>query len=276
KDGVAGVAIVGFDGPAILGLVVAVVTTETAGPDHVAEVVRINAPIGLHLWEKIVTVNLLHHRNHVADARIMGIPLRQRSGDAVARLGAGAVFAGEDIDRVGFDPRDGAVNLPELHGEVDGLVRRNVTMRRTVVAVHAIHFADFKPGDVVGELRGAINRNDTLLVGDPYPGDLLPGHIRCNVFHLVPHDHVPVDAADRAAGRVGAPDFDREPDGIRRVGCVALKIIERAVEIAAEFLRPVTLFAGFARRTQVFDGRGDGPRIFVEDDGIDLIGTGEF
>lgn len=58
EDGVAGIAIVGFDGPAILGLVVAIVAAETARPDHVAEVVRVNAPAGLHFWKKVFLANV--------------------------------------------------------------------------------------------------------------------------------------------------------------------------------------------------------------------------
>src|SRR5450759_4180397 len=74
EDGVAGVAVVGFDGSlAVLGLVIAIVTTETAGPDHVADVVWINAPVGLHLGEEIVPVNLLHHRDDRPDAQVVGI-----------------------------------------------------------------------------------------------------------------------------------------------------------------------------------------------------------
>src|SRR5450756_2605848 len=73
EDGVAGIAVVGFNGSlAVLGLVIAIVTTETAGPDHVADVVRINAPVGLHLGEEIVPVNLLHHRDDLPDARVVG------------------------------------------------------------------------------------------------------------------------------------------------------------------------------------------------------------
>src|ERR1035438_9829582 len=74
EDGVAGVAVIGLDGQLLVfGLVPAVVTTETAGPDHMAEVVRINAPVGLHFGEEIIAVNLLHRRDDVADAGIIWI-----------------------------------------------------------------------------------------------------------------------------------------------------------------------------------------------------------
>src|SRR5450631_1118298 len=128
-------------------------------------------------------------------------------------------------------------------------------MRRTVVAIHAVHFADFKTGDVVGEFRLAKDRDDTLRVNGSHPGNLLPGRIRGDVFHLVADHHVPVNAADRATGRVRSADLDGEPDGVGRVGCVTLKITERAVQVAREFLGPMTLFAGVARRSQTLDGR---------------------
>ena len=60
QDGMAGVAIVGFDRVfAVVGFMRAVVATETAGPDHVADIVRIAGPIGFHLWEEIFSINLV-------------------------------------------------------------------------------------------------------------------------------------------------------------------------------------------------------------------------
>ncbi len=110
----------------------------------------------------------------------------------------------------------------------------------------------------------------------PDPGNLLPGRVRGDVFDTGVRHGVPMDAADRPAIGVGTADLDGKADGIRRVGGVALEIVEGAVEIAAEFLRPVTLFARFASGPQIFDGCGDGPGILVEGDGVKLVGTGEF
>src|ERR1700690_1996838 len=142
QNGVAGVAVIGFDGFfAILGLVVAVVTAGTAGPDHVADVVRIDTPVGLHFGKEIVAVNLLHHRDDVTNARFIGITFGQRGGDAIARLVVGLVFAGKDINRVGLDPGQRPINLAEFHGEIDGLVRRHITVGRAGVAIHAVHGA---------------------------------------------------------------------------------------------------------------------------------------
>ena len=58
QDGVAGVTIVCFDGPVVLGLVVTIVTLETAGPEHLVEVVRVSAPAGLHFRKKVFLANV--------------------------------------------------------------------------------------------------------------------------------------------------------------------------------------------------------------------------
>ena len=76
--------------------------------------------------------------------------------------------------------------------------------------------------------------------------------------------------------RIAAADFQEQADGVRRVGRVALEIIEGAVQVADERLRPVAFLAGVARRTQVFDRRADRARILVERHGIKLIRAGNF
>src|ERR1035441_11043795 len=84
QDGVAGVAVVGFDGPrAVFSLVIAVVATEAAGPVFVADVVGINLPTRLHLREEIVPVQLLDDINDRADARLVGITFSQMGRDAL-------------------------------------------------------------------------------------------------------------------------------------------------------------------------------------------------
>ena len=75
-DGVAGIAVVGFDAEsAIAGDVLAVVTTETALPIFVTDVVGIGAPIGFHVGKEIIGVNFLDgidggaHAGFVAEFR---------------------------------------------------------------------------------------------------------------------------------------------------------------------------------------------------------------
>jgi len=58
QDGVAGVAGVDPDGPAVLGLVPPFGTAETAGPDQVSVVVRIDAPDRLHFGKKVFLANV--------------------------------------------------------------------------------------------------------------------------------------------------------------------------------------------------------------------------
>ena len=54
------------------------------------------------------------------------------------------------------------------------------------------------------------------------------------------------------------------------VGLVVGELVDHPDAILAVLLRPVAGFAGFARRTQVVDRRGNGPRIRVEGDGDQL------
>ena len=64
QDGVAGLAVIGFDGKlAISRLMQAIVAPEAARPVFVADVVGIGAPTGLHLGEEVVVVDLLHGLN---------------------------------------------------------------------------------------------------------------------------------------------------------------------------------------------------------------------
>src|SRR6185295_802102 len=57
EDGVAGVAVAGFDRLFTVGsFVKTVVTTKTAGPVFMADVVRVSAPVFLHLREKVLLI----------------------------------------------------------------------------------------------------------------------------------------------------------------------------------------------------------------------------
>lgn len=80
----AGIAVVRLDGKfSVFGLVQPIVTSETARPDHVTDVVGIRAPVGFHLREEIVLVNLLHRRNGVLNSRVVGVTGVQPAGDAI-------------------------------------------------------------------------------------------------------------------------------------------------------------------------------------------------
>ena len=81
-----------------------------------ADVVRINLPTGLHLGEEIVLVDLLHGANRRPDARVVRITLGQARGDALQRLGLVGVGLRQNIKRIGFDPRQPAVNIGKRHG----------------------------------------------------------------------------------------------------------------------------------------------------------------
>ena len=94
QDDVAGIAVVGLDCAwAVLGLVLAIVAAETAGPVHVADVIGIILPVGLHLGKEIVPVNALNDRDHCGEAWVVRITRREGSGDAVPGLAVAGVGA---------------------------------------------------------------------------------------------------------------------------------------------------------------------------------------
>src|ERR1039458_3804403 len=112
QDRVAGVAVIGFDGTLAVGrLVEAIMAPETPGPVFVADVVRIGLPTGFHLGEEIVLVYLLHGINRGADARVVRVILGQGSGDTLQRLGFVGIGLRQNVNGVGFDEGQPAVNV---------------------------------------------------------------------------------------------------------------------------------------------------------------------
>lgn len=83
-------------------------------------------------------------------------------------------------------------------------------MGRPVVAVHAVHFADFVLANIVGELRVAVDGNHSSGIGEADPGDVLTSFVRGNILDPVADRHVPVNAAHRTMARVAASDFQNQ------------------------------------------------------------------
>lgn len=154
EDDVASVAVVGLDGAfSILRFVFAIVAAKAARPVSVSNIVRIDAPTGLHIRKIVVGVDLLNKGDSADNAGIIGITASQERGDVCASLHNGFVRAAKGVNRVGFDKRQCAVQVAKSDGEVDGFTRRSVPMGRPIMAVHAVHLADFVLADFVGKLR---------------------------------------------------------------------------------------------------------------------------
>ncbi len=152
EDDVARAAVIRFDGAfSIFGFVVAVMATETARPVSMSNIVRIDAPTGLHFREVIVDENLLDKRDGPTNAGVIGILIGEECSDALSSVRGGLVRAAEGVNGVGFDVRQCAVQMAKGDGEVDGVTGRSVAMGRPVMAIHAVHPADFVLADVVGE-----------------------------------------------------------------------------------------------------------------------------
>ena len=275
QDGVAGVAVIGFDRPFAVGrLVQAVVAAETTRPVFVADVVRIRLPTSLHLGEEIICVDFLHSANRRPNARVVRITLGQSRRNGLERLRFVGIGLRQDMKRVGFDQGQSAVNLAQEHREVHRRVGGLVPVRRAVMAIHAVHRAQGGFVHGVGKLGSAELSNDPLgELSNTDVRDLLPRVIAGKVFDFVADVHVPVNAADRAMGGITTAHIHEHAHGEWRIGLVTEEVIVAALEIADELLGPVAFLAGFLGRPQVLDGRGNRARVFVGHGGIDLVGA---
>jgi len=73
----------------------------------------------------------------------------------------------------------------------------------------------------------------------------------------------------------GAADL-HEQNSLQVLGLLVVgELVDHADAVAVELLRPMADFAGFARRPEGLDGRGDGALVEVERDRNDLPGAGE-
>jgi len=152
KDGMASIAVVGLNRAfPVFGFVATVMAPETARPVSVADVVRIDAPIGLHGWKEIVGVNLLNEWDGLADAGVIRVAIGQKGGDPIASLYFGLVRASEDVNGVGLDIGQRAIDVAQRDGQIDGVVGGCKAVGGPVVAVHAVHPPGFVLADLVGE-----------------------------------------------------------------------------------------------------------------------------
>src|SRR5215471_19009244 len=89
---------------------------------------------------------------------------------------------------------------------------------------------------------------------------LVGGHIIDPVADV----HMPVDPFRLPRGRISATRLDDHPDLAQGVLFIIAVMGEDFELAAVEFLRPVTLLAGFLRRAQISYRRGNRPRKRVE------------
>src|SRR4030095_14247017 len=116
------------------------------------------------------------------------------------------------------------------------------------MAVEAIHRANGMFGGGVFKVRGAVLGDFAVWSGKANPGDDLAFWISGDVFDFVLRTDVPMNAFDKPFPQVAATDFEAEPDGERCVGLVGEEVRVSAIEVAAEFLRPMALLAGLTSR----------------------------
>jgi len=286
NDGVAVLAVVG-DGSAVGAGVIAVVTTVATGEIQMTNVVRMNPPVYIHAGKEIVGVNPLCFDNGLGDERGVGlgeggilglVERRQRLRNTLFSVAGRRIFLCQRLHCLFFDVRDGVVNSPGAQGQVNRIDWGMIDVSRAVVAVDAVHHARLGRADLGGFQRAVarLKHGDfAVLVSQPHPRDDLTFLVAGDVLNLVGDRHVPVDASDRTELGITTADFHQHLDRPRRILFVWQIMLECALGCAIEFLRPVALLAGLARRPQVLDRCRDRAGILVRQCRVNLVRAGE-
>ena len=140
-----------------------------------------------------------------------------------------------------------------------------------IVAIDAVHGANFVFLRIFFEVGGAIFSGDTIATGEPDPWDHLAFLVGGNVLDLVAQIHVPVNAADGPMRGRAAADFEQKSHAEFGVRLVGEEMRVRTIEIADVLLRPMTLFAGFLGRAEVLDRSGDRLLDLARERAIELM-----
>src|SRR5262249_5388051 len=143
-------------------------------------------------------------------------------------------------------PRQSRINLLRCHRVIDGGIRRVETVGRAVMAIEAIHRPDCMVRRVILEIRGAILGDFTSRISEANPGNDLPLRVCGALLDFILRADMPMDAFDDLVAKVSATDFQNEADRKRSIRFIREKVRVGAIEAAAKFLRPMTLFARFA------------------------------
>lgn len=139
QNDVAQVAIGGNHLLSIRSRVIAVVATEASGRNFVADVVRVNPPVGFHFREKIRPVNLLRRRDQPVNAGQLGIARAEAGRDFLHGPVRGFIGPHQNGHEIGLQPWNRTLHQTGGDGIVHGFVGRKKIMRRSRVAVNAVH-----------------------------------------------------------------------------------------------------------------------------------------
>src|SRR2546421_3012079 len=121
-------------------------------------------------------------------------------------------------------------------------------VRRSVVAVDAVHPARIAVGDLIGRQRSiaiVVLSDVALAILDSHPRNYLAMIVDRDVGHFVPDVHVPVNALDGACGGTTTTDVYQHAALAQSVLLVIAIAIENLQLCTEELLRPVTLLASF-------------------------------
>ena len=271
----AGVAVAG-DGAAVGADVVAVVAAEAARKIHVAEVVGIRSPFHAHLGKDVAVVDGYYRSGGAFHGRPITrlIGTLDRGGDAGSGLGLRPILLAQCLDRDLFDERkrrrDGAAGERQVHGALGQLK----AVGGAVVAVHAVHQAAREVLERLGlDVGGGVNggaAGRAVVVFD------LRNGLAALVGGAIVDRHSGGQMRHVNAGMLTRAADAHQQDGLGEGVLLVVGVLGDDLEaILGELLRPMAGLAGFARGAQVAHGRGNGPRVVVQDDGENLAQAGE-
>src|SRR5688572_5539895 len=111
-------------------------------------------------------------------------------------------------------------------------------MGRAIVAINAIHSANFMLRRIALKIRCSIFSDLSGRIGKSDPWDDLPLSIGGDVFDLVREIHVPVNPTGLTVCRVTAPHIKRESYGKSRIRFIGQIMLVRPIELADISVRP--------------------------------------
>ena len=254
------------DDSAIVAHVIALMAAKASREKRMPDVIRMSAPVDFHLRENVCLVDPLHFGDRLVDAVAqglarfgvpLGVEFPQGRRDALPRFLLARVTRAERAHRLSLDVGQAGIDAIAQKSEIDRAVWIAKDMARPVVAIDAIHLADFQLLELlVGELHGpvVIICDFSFPIFDPYPGNLLPLRIAGAVPDFIVDIHMPVDARVDPGARAAPAGLQQCPDlphGVFFIMSEARGDFELGAE---ELLRPMALLARVLRRPQAVNG----------------------
>src|SRR4051812_15987359 len=144
------------------------------------------------------------------------------------------------------------------------------------MTIEAVHDPNRVVGGVILEIGRTVLGDVALGIGEADPGNHLSFHIGSDVFDFILWADMPMDAFHDPLLQIAAADFQGHTDSKRGVGFISQEVLIGAINIAAEFFGPMTLFTGFAGGPKIFDRGLDGTLVLAPDNADELVDAIDF